>query len=1077
MRKITVSALALSIAAFGAVAYAAPAAKMAAPAAQPVVDTSTVSGLGARNIGSAEMSGRIAALDAVWRDHKLTIVVGAASGGVWKSTDGGTTFTPMFDKQDLMSIGAVTIDRKNPDTIWVGTGESWTRNSVSVGDGVYKSTDGGQTWSNMGLPNSERISKIVIDPSNSDTVYVCAPGKLWSDSADRGLYKTTDGGKSWTLILKGSNLSTGCSTLAMDPRDPNVLLAGLWDFRRTGWDFRSGGHGPDAPSGSAMMRSSDGGKTWTKMDASTNKGLPKGPWGRLAISYAPSNDNVVYALIESTRSALFRSDDGGKTWEERDRSQSMVWRPFYFANLIVDPTNPDRLFKPDLSLISSDDGGKSFTNASGGSHGDHHTVWVDPENPQHVITGDDGGLWYSTDGGGTWRKALNLPISQFYHVSVDNKNPYQVYGGLQDNSDWVGDSEYPGGITNSRWENLLGGDGFWAFADPSDPNFAYVESQGGFINRVDRRTLLQRNIQPKAGYKEKLRFNWNTPIALSPNEMGTIYIGSQFLFRSRDHGQSWDRISPDLTTNNPEMQKQEESGGITVDNSAAETHTTLYSISESPKAAGEIWVGTDDGNVQVTRDGGGNWTNVTANLPKDLPKSEWTSWVEASRYDPAVAFAAFDRHTFGDMTPYLYRTGDYGKTWTRIASPAQGVRGYVHVIKEDRLNPNILFMGTEFGLWISLDGGKGWAQFKGGDMPDVAVRDIALQPQKDDLVLATHGRGIWIIDDISPLRGLNPDTMTATSTFLQGRPAVQAIQGNGGWAEGDATYVGPNPQSSNGMVITYYQKSRHVFGKLKLDVLDDKGEVLTTLPASIRKGINRVVWDMHAAPPRVPTAAQIAFSSTQGPRVPPGVYTVRLTDNGKVSEEKISVGLDPRDTFSVADRQAQYDAVLKARDLFNRMSDLVDSIRGLQAAALQRAQGLPDGDPVKAQLMALVDHAQDERKLIVATKEGGAITGEIRIRENADDVYGALMSYEGAPAKYQVDRVASLSRELDDVQTSFDALKAKALPGVNDALTKKGLKPITAEGMKQALLDNLPNPFDVAAAQAAALANQDRDEH
>ena len=360
-------------------------------------------------------------------------------------------------------------------------------------------------------------------------------------------------------------------------------------------------------------------------------------------------------------------------------------------------------------------------------------------------------------------------------------------------------------------------------------------------------------------------------------------------------------------------------------------------------------------------------------------------------------------------------------------------------------------------------------------MPDVAVRDLVEQPQKDDLVLATHGRGIWIIDDISPLRSLTPETMGATSTFLQGRPAIQAVQGNGGWAEGDATYVGPNPTS--GMVITYYQTARHVFGKLNLEVLDDKGEVLTSLRASIRRGVNRVVWDMHAEPPRVPTAAQIAGASTQGPRVPPGVYTVRLTDNGRVSEEKINVSLDPRDTFSVADRQAQYDAVLMGRDLFNRMSDLVDQIKGLQLAALDRAKGLPDGDPVKAQLMALVDHAQDQRKEIVATKEGGAITGEIRIRENADDVYGALMSYEGAPATYQVERVASLSRELDDVQTAFGAIMSKELPGVNDALEKKGLKPITPGAMKQALLEGMPNPFDVQSATLQAAAMQDKDEH
>jgi photosystem II stability/assembly factor-like uncharacterized protein len=1068
MKTITASASALLIAAFGTAAFAAPTAP-----ASPVVDSSVVSGLGARNIGSATMSGRIAAIDAVWRDGKLTLFVGSASGGVWKSMDGGTTFRPMFDKQDVQSIGAVTIDRANPNTIWVGTGESWTRNSVSVGDGVYKSTDGGQSWTNMGLPNSERISKILIDPTNSDTVYVCAPGKLWSDSADRGLYKTTDGGKSWTLILKGSNLSTGCASIAMDPKDPNVILAGLWDFRRTGWNFRSGGNGPDAPSGSAMMRTSDGGKTWTKMDASTNPGLPKGPWGRMAIAYAPSDNNIVYAMIENVRSALYRSDDGGKTWQERDRSQSMVWRPFYFANLIVDPTNPNRLFKPDLNLIVSEDGGKSFSSAAGGMHGDNHTDWIDPKNPQHLIAGDDGGLWYSEDGGNLWRKANNLPVSQFYHVSADNKDPYQVYGGLQDNSDWVGDSEYPGGITNSRWENLLGGDGFWAYSDPSDPNFAYAESQGGHIARIDRLTHDTRDIQPKGGYKEKLRYNWNTPIATSPNDPSVLYIGAQFLFRTRDHGQSWDRISPDLTTNDPERQKQELSGGITVDNSAAETNTTIYSISESPKDKAEIWVGTDDGNVQVTRDGGGHWSNVVGNI-KGLPKGEWTSWVEASRYDPAVAYAAFDRHTFGDMDPYLYKTSDYGKTWTRIASPGQGVRGYVHVIREDRLNPNILFMGTEFGLWISLDGGKGWAQFKGGDMPDAAVRDLVVQPQKDDLVIATHGRGIWIIDDISPLRALTPETLGAVSTFLPGRPTVERIEGNGGWAEGDATFTGQNP--AGGATITYYQRARHVFGKLKIEVLNDKGEVIDTLPASVRKGINRVTWSMRARPPRVPTAAQIAFASTQGPRVVPGVYTIRMTDNGKVTEEKVNVGLDPRETFTVADRQAQYDAVLKARDLFDRMSDLVDHIKGLQMAAGKRMAGLPDGDPLKAQLASLIAQSGDQLKEIVATKEGGAITGEIRIRENADDVYGALMSYEGAPAAYQMERVAGLSRELDDVQHSFEAMVAKSVPPINDALTKKGLPPLTPAAMKQALAESQPNPLDRSSSLNARATMVDKDE-
>ncbi len=1041
-----------------------------APPARPVtIDTGVVSGLGARNIGSATMSGRISAVAAIWRADHLDLYIGAASGGVWKSQDNGTTFKPVFDKQSVQSIGAIAIDPSNPDTVWVGSGESWMRNSVSVGDGVYKSTDGGQTWTNMGLPTSEHIVKILVHPKDSNTVYVCVPGKLWSDSPDRGLYKTSDGGKTWSLILKGPNLSTGCSMISMDPQDPNVIFAGLWDFRRKGWTFRSGGENADQPSGSGLFRTADGGKTWTSLNAATAKGLPKGPWGRIAVTVAPSDPKRVYALIESTRSALFRSDDGGKTWTEGDRSQMMVWRPFYFANLIVDPNNADRLYKPDLNLIVSDDGGKSFASANGGTHSDHHDVWIDPKNSKHVFTTNDGGLATSYDGGGTWNKNNNLPVSQFYHVAVNDKDPYEVFGGLQDNSAWVAPSEYPGGISNAKWENIGGGDGFFALPDPSDPNYAYTESQGGEIIRVNRTTLDSRSIKPQAGYKEKLRFNWNTPLATSATDPTTLYIGAQFLFRTRDHGNSWDRISPDLTTNDPEMQKQELSGGITVDNSAAETHATIYSISESPKDAKLIWVGTDDGNVQLTRDGGKTWTNVGAHVP-GKPKGDWTSWVEASRFDPAVAYATFDRHTFGDMAPHVYRTSDYGKTWTSIVGPNSGVRGFAHVIKEDRLKSDLLFMGTEFGLWISANGGGTWAQFKGGDLPDVPVRDIALQVRRDDMVLATHGRGLWIIDDIAPLRALTPDVLAAGSAFLPGRPAMQRLEANGGWFGGDSDFSGPNP--ADGAVISYYQRTRHVFGKLKIEIVDPKGQVIDDLPASKRRGINRVVWSMRVKPPRTPPAAQVAFNSAFGPRVPPGTYTVRITDNGKVLEQKLEVTLDPRGGFTAADRQAQFDAVMQAHALMNRMSGVVDKIKGLQMLAGRAAQGLPEKDPVRVKLEKLIATAQAQLTEIVATKEGGAITGEERIREHADQVYGALMSYEGKPAGYQVARVEALAKELDGVQTAVDALIARDVPPINDALTRKGLAPLTPAALKTAAIEAMGDPFDPGSANARAVATQ-----
>jgi photosystem II stability/assembly factor-like uncharacterized protein len=1013
-------------------------------------NSATISGLGARNIGSAAMSGRISCIAGVREPSgKITLFVGAASGGVWKSDDSGTRYRPVFDEQPVQSIGAITLDPKNSKNVWVGTGESWTRNSVSIGDGIYKSTDGGETWSHVGLEKSERIARIAVDPRNSDTVFVAAPGALWSDSPDRGLYKTTDGGKTWRQILKGANLSTGCTDVKIDPTNPDIMFAAMWDFRRKGWEYRSGGDNATAPSASGLFRSSDGGNSWTEITPEANKGFPKKPYGRLAVAIAPSDAKRVYAFVESPESALFVSDDGGATWEKRDKSQWMVWRPFYFSNLIVDPKNRDRLFKPDGSLIVSEDAGKSFAVVGGfqGAHGDAHDVWIDATNPQVVFVGDDGGMWYSYNGGSKWWKGENLPVSQFYHVSVDEKDPYQLYGGLQDNSCWVGDSQYPGGITNSRWENMYNGDGFWMFPDPADSNYIYAEYQGGEIGRVNRNTHEARNIKPRPNYDEKLRFNWNTPIALSPNEKGTVYIGAQFLFRSRDHGQTWERISPDLTTNDPQKQKQEQSGGVTVDNSSAEMHTTIYSISESPKQKGLIWVGTDDGNLQLTRDGGKTWTNVVGNIP-GLPKNSWVNWVQASNFNPGTAYAAFDRHTFGDMAPYVFKTTDFGKTWTPLVTPddPKTVRGYAHVIKEDLVKSDLLFLGTEFGLWVSVDGGKNWAQFKGNHFPAAAVRDLAIHPRDNDLVLATHGRGIWIVDDITPLRALTPDLLKQDVAFVSAHPIQQRIEGQGGWANGDAVFVGENPPDA--AVINYYQRERHLFGKMKLEVLDSSGRVLDELPASKRSGLNRVTWPMRVKPPRVPPGAQIAVAGIQGPRVVPGDYTVRLTKAGKVYETKLTIGLDRRAKFSPADRKAQFDAAMRVVSLFGDESALMDRIIALRQAVAQSGAALPEGDPLRKQISDFDGRVDGVRKKIVATTEGGAITGEERLREQTDQLYGAILSYEGKPAVYQLAYIDTLKRELSDAAKEFDELLAHDLPALNDSLKSKGQQPLSAPPAK-----------------------------
>ena len=991
-------------------------------------DSGVIAGLEARNIGTAETSGRISAL-AAWNDPsgKVTLYVGAASGGVWKSTDSGTTFRPTFDDETVQSIGAIAIDPSNPSNVWVGTGESWTRNSVSIGDGIYKSTDGGETWDNMGLPESERITRILVDPRSSDTVLACVPGKLWSDSKDRGLYRTKDGGRTWSLVLTGKNPSTGCGSVDRDPKNPDVLFASLWDFRRKGWTFRSGGEGPDAPSGSGLFRSADGGTTWTEIVPEKNTGFPQKPYGRIAVAVAPTDGSRVYASVESTDSGLFVSKDGGKTWSAGDKSRWMVWRPFYFSNLIVDPTNADIVYKTNGALIRSDDGGTSFAVVGGfnGMHGDVHDVWVDPKNHQHVIAGDDGGLYHSYDGGNLWWKGYNLPVSQFYHVSVDDSVPFNVYGGLQDNGSWTAPSAHPGGIENANWDFTCGGDGFWAYADPSDHDYIYCEAQGGYLNRVQRHTRESRDIQPKPNAHEKLRWNWNTPVALSPNDVGTIFIGSQFLFRSRDHGQTWDRISPDLTTNDPKKQKQEESGGITVDNSAAEMHTTIFAISESPKQKGVIWVGTDDGNVQITKDDGAHWTNVVRQV-SGLPKNSWVSSIQASTHDAGTAYATFDRHTFGEMDPYAYMTTDFGAHWTALVTPKapKTVRGYAHVLREDPEDADLLYLGTELGLWISIDRGRSWAQYTGSDFPAVAVRDIAVATQADALVLGTHGRGIWVLDDIRALRALTPTLLQQDSALLV-FPSEQTLETYAWRVTGAASFTGPNPP--NGALISWYKRTRHLFGKLTLEIVDPSGKVIDTLPASTHRGINRVVWSMHLKPPIVPPAAQLSDAGTIGPRVLPGTYTVRLRADDEVIEAPLVVAPDTRVKFSDADRKARFDAAMRVYELFHRESELFARITALREA-IEEAKATSTADDALESYDSKLDGL---RKKIVATKEGGAITGEERLREHTDQLYGAILSWEGPPSGYQLAYITALESELREVEEELEKLLGAPLDAVN----------------------------------------------
>jgi photosystem II stability/assembly factor-like uncharacterized protein len=989
-------------------------------------------GLEARPIGPATMSGRVTSIDAV-AGSRLTIYVGTAGGGLWQSVDGGLQFKSIFDNYN-QSIGAVTVDPSRPETIWVGTGETWVRNSVSVGDGIYRSTDAGENWAKLGLDTTERIARIVVNPHDSNAVLVCATGHLFDDNPDRGVYRTKDGGKTWEKVLYVAP-DVGCADLAMDPAAPDVLYAAMWQFRRTPSFFTSGG-----PK-SGLFKSTDGGTTWQP----ARKGLPAGDLGRIALAVAPSKPGVVYATVEAAKTALYRSDDRGESWSEVNSSSLVNARPFYFSRMVVDPSNPDRVYKMGQIAGVSNDGGRTFSGLGsltimGSSyHSDVHDIWVNPKNTEQLVIGTDGGVYISLDRGAGWRFVGSLPVGQFYHVSVDMDWPFNVYGGLQDNSSWFGPSRRSGGIPNRLWQSLSGGDGFWAFPDPTDSDIIYDEIQGGNLFRIRRSTLESKDIKPSPQQGEpKYRFNWNTPIHMSPTRPGTIYYGAQFLFRSRDQGESWERISPDLTTNDPAEQRQSESGGLTPDNSTAENHCTIYAIGESPKNGNVVWVGTDDGNLQVTRDGGKTWTNVAANLP-GVPRRTWVSSVEPGHYDEATAYVTLDGHMTGDMKPYVFRTADFGRTWQALATP--DVTGYAHVVKEDLVSRDLLFLGTESGLFISLDGGKAWAHDTAG-IPSVAVRDIAIHPRDHDVVLATHGRALYVIDDISLLRKLTAATLDADAAFLDSRPQWMVNGTSDFGFGGDGEFVGRSPAES--AVITYYLKKRHLFGDLKLEIYDSSGTRLASINGGKRKGINRVEWSMRSDPPRFAPGSGIIpnLYALMGPRALEGTYTVKLIKGADTYTSTIELVPDPRSKATAADRKAQRDVVDKLFALVERSTDLIDGITSVRDQAAARAAKLPAADPLRTRLEALGAGMEKQRTALVATSKGEGISGDERLREELGTLYGNVNGFDGRPTRSQVDRMAVLAAQLDAATGLFKAAQASDVTPINAELAKKKLEQI-----------------------------------
>jgi photosystem II stability/assembly factor-like uncharacterized protein len=817
------------------------------------IDPGRLAGMKARSIGPAAMSGRVVAVAAVESNPEI-IYVGGATSGVWKSTDGGLTFEPIFDDQPVASIGAIAVSRSNPDVVWVGTGEGNPRNSASVGNGVYRSLDGGRTWQHLGLDKTERIRRIVLNPTDPNVVYVAAEGREWGENPERGIFKTTDGGRTWKRILYADERSGG-SELVMDPADPDKLFASLWDYRRWPWSFRSGGPG------SGLYVTYDGGDSWKRL--TEDDGLPKGNLGRVGVAIAPSEPNIVYALVEAEgKNAVLRSEDGGRSWQTANTAPETTERPFYYADIRVDPQWPNRVYSLTSRLRVSDDSGKTFRPLPHARdiHGDYHALWIDPRDARYLIAGEDGGVGISHDRGDTWQFAADLPLGQYYHVAVDLDVPYNVYGGLQDNGSWRGPSAVwePGGIRNVHWQIVGGGDGFVTLPDPQDSQAGYSESQGGELQRWNLRAHERKRIRPaelSTDPARRLRFNWNAAVAQDPFDPKTIYLGSQYLLRSTDRGETWTAISPDLTTNNPDWQHQDRSGGLTIDASGAENYCAIVAIAPSALDRGVIWVGTDDGRVQVTRDGGKTWSSVEANVP-GVPAHTWVPQIRASKFAAGGAFVVFDDHRRSNWTPYVYRTDDYGKAWKGLA--AGNLWGYALAIEQDPVDRDLLFLGTEFGLYVSFDAGGRWLPWKHG-LPTVSVMDLLIHPRDFDLVVGTHGRSIYIVDDVTPLRQMTAATLQEPLHLYPGVPAQEhhALQGPGAYEPGSGEFHGEN--RPYGAILTY---SLNLPG---LPLPDEKAE--RERKASARA--ERAHQKQQEQPREAKEAREAARESEQATQTPP----------------------------------------------------------------------------------------------------------------------------------------------------------------------------------------------------------------
>lgn len=896
------------------------------------LDMDVLMDLKPRSIGPAGASGRVTAVDVVLKnpDH---IYLGSAAGGLWKSENGGSTWEVVFDDGKSASIGSIAINQANPNEIWVGTGEGNPRNSMNNGAGMYKTIDGGHTWQFLGLEKTNGIHRIILHPDNPDVAVVAATGTPWGENPERGIYKTTDGGKTWQKTLYVDE-KTGAADLVVDPSNPNKLIAAMWEHRRWPWFFKSGGPG------SGIFISFDGGDTWTKR--TTEDGLPKGDLGRIGLAIAPSMPDRVYAYVESKSNAIFRSDDGGFTWKQTSKAKDsgIGGRPFYYADIYVDPKNENRIYSVHSTITSSEDAGKTWQTFVAGNkvHTDHHAWWIHPEDPEFILNGHDGGLTITRDRGKKWHFVESLPLTQFYHVRVDNEIPYNVYGGSQDNGSWRGPSQtwFKGGIRNFYWQRLSVGDGFDMVPDPQDNRYGWSMGQGGGLNYYDRVSGLLYKVQPTHPDGVPLRFNWNAGIAIDPHDESVAYYGSQFLHKTNDKGHTWELISPDLTTNNPKKQDGK-TGGLTLDATQAENHTTIVTIAPSPVKTGVIWVGTDDGNVQLTRDGGKTWQNTVKNM-KGLPADSWVAQIQPSTYKEGEAFATFDNHRTNDWTPLVYHTKNFGRTWTRLVDE-NDMRGATLSFLQDTKVPELMFTGTEFGMWISIDAGKNWTQWTNG-YGTIPTQDMVVQEREGDLVIGTFGRSFYILDDIAPLRALakSKKLLDQKVHAFDAPNAYQAILGESiGYRfgkVGDALYEGEN--RPYGALLTYYLKETKEGSKdrVKIEISNQAGEIVRTLYRTAKAGINRFNWRMERDGVRNPSRKKPSRTgaASGGMAVLPGMYTVKVIYTGSSSEASLPVLKDPRLEVSTADMVAKNKVIERFMKSQAKVTELADQLRDAKAA-------------------------------------------------------------------------------------------------------------------------------------------------